>query len=81
MWHADVWQAAHGVALLVHEHAEQPTSQTRCVPAQVLDSCLGMGVPTAGYVCGGYASDLAVLAERHCWLHRAAAQLGHDHSL
>ncbi len=50
-------------------------------PAQVLDSCLGMGVPTAGYVGGGYASDLDVLAERHCWLHRAAAQLWHDHGL
>ncbi|PRW61526.1 histone deacetylase [Chlorella sorokiniana] len=47
----------------------------------VLDSCLGMGVPVAGFVGGGYASNLAVLAERHCWLHRAAAQLWLDHGL
>ncbi|PSC74011.1 histone deacetylase [Micractinium conductrix] len=44
----------------------------------VLDTCVGSGVPVAGYVGGGYASDLAVLAGRHCWLHRAAAQLWHD---
>ncbi|KAI3423433.1 hypothetical protein D9Q98_010649 [Chlorella vulgaris] len=47
----------------------------------VLDSCLGMGVPLAGYVGGGYDADLAVLARRHCWLHRAAGQLWKEHGL
>lgn len=47
----------------------------------VLDSCLGLGVPVAGYVGGGYAPDLPVLAARHCWLHRAAAQMWQDHGL
>lgn len=47
----------------------------------VLDSCLGLGVPVAGYVGGGYDGDLAVLAARHCWLHRAAASMWRDHRL
>ena len=51
------------------------------LPQQVLDACLGMGVPVAGYVGGGYDADLGVLADRHCWLHRAAAQLWRDHAL
>ena len=41
----------------------------------VLDTCLGSDVPVAGVVGGGYHADLQVLAERHCWLHRAASQL------
>ena len=41
----------------------------------VLDTCLGSDIPVAGVVGGGYHSDLNVLAERHCWLHRAAVQL------
>lgn len=49
--------------------------------AQVLDACLGAGVPLAGFVGGGYHADLEVLAGRHCWLHRAAAQLWADHGL
>lgn len=49
--------------------------------AQVLDSCLGAGIPVAGYVGGGYHADLDVLAARHCWLHRAAAELWHDYRL
>ena len=48
---------------------------------QVLDTCLGAGVPVAGYVGGGYHADLEVLARRHCWLHRAAAELWRDHEL
>lgn len=50
-------------------------------PWQVLDSCLGAGVPVAGFVGGGYHADLEVLAARHCWLHRAAAELWADHGL
>ncbi len=41
----------------------------------VLDTCLAAGVPVAGYVGGGYAADLDVLADRHIWLHSAAAQM------
>lgn len=52
-----------------------------CGTLQVLDSCLGMGVPVAAYVGGGYHADLEVLARRHCWLHRAAAQMWEEHGL
>lgn len=45
----------------------------------VLDTCLGFGVPVAGYVGGGYHADLTVLARRHCALHQAAQQLWGDH--
>lgn len=38
----------------------------------VLDTCLAFGVPVAGYVGGGYADNLDVLADRHIQLHRAA---------
>ena len=48
---------------------------------QVLDSCLGMGVPVAGYVGGGYHADLDVLARRHCLLHRAAAEMWRDYHM
>eukprot|EP00884_Botryococcus_braunii_P005823 jgi/Botrbrau1/15241/Bobra.0149s0093.3 len=41
----------------------------------VLDTCMGFGVPVAGFVGGGYSPDLDVLARRHCWLHRAAHEL------
>jgi acetoin utilization deacetylase AcuC-like enzyme len=41
----------------------------------VLDSCLGSDIAVAGVVGGGYHADLNVLAERHCWLHKAASQL------
>lgn len=47
----------------------------------VLDSCLGAGIPVAGYVGGGYDRDLAVLAERHMALHRAALRMWTDHGL
>jgi hypothetical protein len=47
----------------------------------VLDTCLGAGIPVAGYVGGGYAKDLAVLAERHMALHRAALRMWEDHGL
>ena len=39
----------------------------------VLHAALDAGVPVAGYVGGGYADDLEVLAARHCLLHEAAA--------
>ena len=38
----------------------------------VMTTCLAAGIPVAGYVGGGYARDLEVLAARHCILHRAA---------
>jgi acetoin utilization deacetylase AcuC-like enzyme len=47
----------------------------------VLDSCLAAGVPVAGYVGGGYAANLDVLADRHIWLHAAAAEMWLDHGL
>lgn len=46
----------------------------RCV-SQVMDTCLGYGVPVAGFVGGGYHADLPTLARRHTLLHRAAAEL------
>lgn len=49
--------------------------------AKVLDTCLGMGVPVAGLVGGGYHADLRVLALRHTLLHEAADQLWRDHGL
>lgn len=45
----------------------------------VLDTCLGQGVPVAGYVGGGYSADLDVLADRHICLHRAALQMWDDY--
>ena len=59
----------------------QPCLSACLSAVQVLDSCMGMGVPVAGYVGGGYHSDLDVLARRHCWLHRAAAQMWRDHRM
>ncbi|KXZ46890.1 hypothetical protein GPECTOR_39g384 [Gonium pectorale] len=47
----------------------------------VLDTCLGFGVPVAGFVGGGYDNDLDVLAARHLHLHRAAAELWSDYGL
>jgi acetoin utilization deacetylase AcuC-like enzyme len=47
----------------------------------VLNMALGAGVPIAGYVGGGYADDVEVLAARHCLLHTAAAQAWRDHRL
>ena len=40
--------------------------------ALVLDQCAAMGIPVAGFVGGGYAKDLGVLARRHAQLARAA---------
>jgi hypothetical protein len=48
---------------------------------QVLDTVMSAGVPIAGVVGGGYHADLQVLAQRHTWLHRAAAQMWTDHGL
>ncbi|KAK9804901.1 hypothetical protein WJX72_010870 [[Myrmecia] bisecta] len=48
---------------------------------QVLDTCLAAGIPIAGYVGGGYSSDLDVLAHRHSALHRAALQMWQDYKL
>ena len=39
----------------------------------VLTTAAAARIPVAGLVGGGYHSDLEVLAERHCSLHRAAA--------
>eukprot|EP00891_Asterochloris_glomerata_P008314 jgi/Astpho2/8314/e_gw1.00122.186.1_t len=47
----------------------------------VLDTCLAQGIPVAGLVGGGYHHDLHTLADRHCWLHRAAAQMWRDYRL
>lgn len=47
----------------------------------VLDTCLGAGVPVAGYVGGGYDTDLDVLAQRHMVLHRAALRVWRDYDL
>jgi acetoin utilization deacetylase AcuC-like enzyme len=47
----------------------------------VLHAALDAGVPVAGYVGGGYADDLEVLAARHCLLHEAAAQAWREHKL
>lgn len=47
----------------------------------VLDSCLSLGIPVAGFVGGGYHASLDVLAARHCLLHRAAACMWGDHGL
>lgn len=41
----------------------------------VLDTCLACGTPVAGFVGGGYAEDLDVLADRHITLHRVASEL------
>lgn len=62
-------------------HGPEAVIPSSSTSAKVLDSCLGAGVPVAGYVGGGYHGDLAVLAARHCWLHRAAAELWADHGL
>ena len=47
----------------------------------VLDTCLGYGIPVAGYVGGGYDDDLDVLADRHICLHRAASLMWEQHGL
>jgi hypothetical protein len=47
----------------------------------VLDTCLAHGVPLAGYVGGGYDSDVGVLAERHMLLHKAALRMWREHEL
>ena len=47
----------------------------------VLDTCLGAGVPVAGYVGGGYDADLDVLADRHILLFEAARRMWVDHEL
>ncbi|GLC41819.1 hypothetical protein PLESTM_001243500 [Pleodorina starrii] len=47
----------------------------------VLDTCLGFGVPVAGFVGGGYDDELDVLAGRHLHLHRAAAELWEQYGL
>ena len=47
----------------------------------VIDTVLGKGIPLAGYIGGGYHKDLAVLASRHCALHRAADVMWRYHEL
>lgn len=41
----------------------------------VIDTCLGHDIPVAGYVGGGYAKDLSVLAKRHIHLHHACLEM------
>ena len=41
----------------------------------VLEACLGVGVPVAAVIGGGYANDIDALARRHATLHKAAAAL------
>ena len=43
--------------------------------ALVLDTCVGMGVPVAAYVGGGYDRNLDALARRHCILHHVAREI------
>ncbi|MBW7885509.1 MAG: histone deacetylase [Caldilineaceae bacterium] len=45
----------------------------------VLEQCLGRGIPVATVIGGGYSSDIALLARRHCSVHRAAADLWRAH--
>ena len=52
-----------------------------CLLWQVLDTCLAADIPVAGYVGGGYSSDLTALARRHCLLHRAAKEMWDNYSL
>jgi acetoin utilization deacetylase AcuC-like enzyme len=47
----------------------------------VIESCLQRRIPLAGVIGGGYASDVERLAQRHCLLHRAAAELFHRYRL
>ena len=46
----------------------------------VIDTCLAWEIPVAGYVGGGYSDNLDILAERHCFLHKAANELLHDYT-
>jgi acetoin utilization deacetylase AcuC-like enzyme len=43
--------------------------------ALVLDTCVGMGIPVAAYVGGGYDKDLDALVRRHCILHHVAREI------
>jgi acetoin utilization deacetylase AcuC-like enzyme len=47
----------------------------------VLEHCLGLGIPIAGVIGGGYQQDLERLARRHCILHRVATMLYEQHRL
>ncbi len=47
--------------------------------ATILDTCVGFGIPVAGYVGGGYSNDLDELALRHCLLFEAASQAYQEH--
>ena len=49
--------------------------------ALVLDTCVGMGVPIAGYVGGGYDKDVNALARRHCILHHVAREIFESNKL
>lgn len=44
----------------------------------VISTCLGMGVPVACVVGGGYDADKDVLASRHATVFRAAFKAWHD---
>lgn len=49
--------------------------------ATVIDTCLCLGIPVAGFVGGGYADDLEMLARRHIHLHSAALTAWEDFEL
>ncbi|KAK9791134.1 hypothetical protein WJX73_006413 [Symbiochloris irregularis] len=48
---------------------------------QVLDTCLSAGIPTAGYMGGGYNNSMDFLVKCHVMLHQAAKQMWIDHEL
>lgn len=46
-----------------------------------MDSCLGMGIPVAGVIGGGYDDDPRKVADRHSIVVEAATQIWKDHRL
>lgn len=53
-------------------------SERRLPHVQVLEACWKAGIPVAGYVGGGYHTDLQTLALWHSTLHRAAEACWHN---
>jgi hypothetical protein len=47
----------------------------------VLNKCLALNVPVAGYIGGGYDPDIGVLVARHTVLHSTAARLAAKYGL
>ncbi|NJM46565.1 MAG: histone deacetylase [Alkalinema sp. RU_4_3] len=42
---------------------------------QVLETCIGRGIPVACVIGGGYCTDIDALVDRHSILHRAASEV------